>query len=222
MSYLNNPTQYVADLTEAADAEDWTRYAAVQSQLAVESTLSALQQARQVLNSSGVLVSPTEAVLFRTASGGTQLLDEVDSWSNRDALRSVLNAGFRRGNSVIRMNRTETEGFEVKPFSVFAPRALAGIGQKILPETTRDRSFMLEMLPQKPEERREPFRLRQIQTAATELKDEIKEWTTAYRSRAAACYDGGRFEYLESFRDRTMDVAQPLAAILEVAYDLRR
>jgi len=53
-----------------------------------------------VLNSSGILISPTEAVLFHTASGGTQLLDEVDSWSDRDTLRSVLNAGFRRGNTV--------------------------------------------------------------------------------------------------------------------------
>ncbi len=47
MSYLNNPTQYVADLQAAADAENWEQYAAVQSQLAVESTLSALQQVQQ-------------------------------------------------------------------------------------------------------------------------------------------------------------------------------
>jgi len=47
MSYLNNAKQYVADLHAAAESEDWERYAAVQSQLAVESTLSALQQVQQ-------------------------------------------------------------------------------------------------------------------------------------------------------------------------------
>jgi hypothetical protein len=43
---------------------------------------------------SGILVSPTEAVVFRTAEGHTQLFDEVDAWTNKDFLRSVLNAGF--------------------------------------------------------------------------------------------------------------------------------
>jgi hypothetical protein len=47
MAYLNNPARYVADLAAAAEAEDWNRYASVQSQFSVESTLSALQQLRQ-------------------------------------------------------------------------------------------------------------------------------------------------------------------------------
>jgi hypothetical protein len=171
-----------------------------------------------VLNSSGILISPTEAVLFHTASGGTQLLDEVDSWSERDTLRSVLNAGFRRGNTVPRMSKTETEGYDLKRFPVYGPRALAGIGQKILPETTRDRTFMLEMLPQKPEERREQFRVRQIQSTADALRGEIEEWAASHCRKIVTCYDKDGFPYLERFRDRTMDVAQPLAAILEVVY----
>jgi chromosome segregation ATPase len=47
MSYLKNPRQYVEDLSNAAEAEDWETYQRVQSQLAVESTLSALQQVQQ-------------------------------------------------------------------------------------------------------------------------------------------------------------------------------
>jgi hypothetical protein len=43
--YLQNPRLYVTDLQAAAESEDWERYAAVQKQFAVESTLSALQQA---------------------------------------------------------------------------------------------------------------------------------------------------------------------------------
>ena len=75
-----------------------------------------------VNNSSGILVSPTEAVLFRTADGQTQLLDEVDAWRNKDELRSVLNAGFRFGGSVARMHE-EGSDFNVRRFSVFGPRA---------------------------------------------------------------------------------------------------
>lgn len=86
-----------------------------------------------VLNSSGILISPTEAVLFHTASGGTQLLDEVDSWSERDTLRSVLNAGFRRGNTVPRMSKTETEGYDLKRFLFMVPGRLRELARKSCP-----------------------------------------------------------------------------------------
>src|SRR5215470_11846906 len=49
-----------------------------------------------VANSSGLLYKPTDAILFRTADGMTQLLDEVDTWMNGDFLRGILNAGFHR------------------------------------------------------------------------------------------------------------------------------
>ena len=48
MGYRNNPSQYVADLQAAADAGRWEEYTAIQGQLAVESTLWALQQAEQL------------------------------------------------------------------------------------------------------------------------------------------------------------------------------
>jgi hypothetical protein len=77
---------------------------------------------------------------------------------------------------------------------------------------------MLEMLPQKPEERREQFRVRQIQSTADALRGEIEEWAASHCRKIVTCYDKDGFPYLERFRDRTMDVAQPLAAILEVVY----
>jgi hypothetical protein len=48
----------------------------------------------------GILVSPSEAVLFRTSEGQTQLLDEVDGWTNRDELRNILKAGYHVGGKV--------------------------------------------------------------------------------------------------------------------------
>jgi hypothetical protein len=170
-----------------------------------------------VHNSSGILVSPSQAVLFRTATDGTQLLDEVDSWTNHDELRSVLNAGFRRGATVRRMRETAA-GWEVDSLLAFAPRAMAGIGRNILTAATIDRTFAIEMARQKPKERRKQFRLRVVKPRADTLKAEVKEWVGAHKTEIVACYENLDFPYLESFRDRTIDISEPLAAILEVAY----
>jgi len=100
-----------------------------------------------VYNSSGILISPTEAILFRTACGATQLLDELDSLISLDYLKSVLNAGFQKGSTVPRMEGKDG-GWVPKKFPVFAPRALAGINKKILPQPTLDRTFDFDMVPQ--------------------------------------------------------------------------
>lgn len=162
-----------------------------------------------VCNSSGILVSPTEPVLFRTADNATQLLDEVDAWTNRDMLRSVLNAGFRNGGTVPRMRELGTT-FEVEKFPVYGPRALAGIGLRVLDQTTLDRTFRIEMMRQRPEERREPF-LRAVKPDAQALRVLIGKWAEQSAAPIAERYDAA-FPYLEHFRDRTIDVTQPLAA----------
>jgi len=172
-----------------------------------------------VRNSSGILVSPTEAVLFRTAKNGTQLLDEVDSWGNKDALKSVLNAGFRSGGSVLRM-REKKGDYEPVKFPVYGPRALAGIGTGILDVTTRDRTFMLEMVRQTKDERREQLRMRKTKPEADGLKDRILKWTNDNKEEIEKVYDQFGFPYLADSRDRTIDIAQPIATVIEVAYSV--
>src|ERR1700733_13811026 len=78
-----------------------------------------------VANSSGLLHNPTDAILFRTADGSTQLLDEVDTWMNGDFLRGVLNAGFHRGGVVLRNEQQEGGKWKPVSFSVYAPRVMA-------------------------------------------------------------------------------------------------
>jgi len=170
-----------------------------------------------VAHPSGILISTSEAVLFRTAHGHTQLLDEVDGWTNREFLRSVLNAGFRRGATVKRVE-DGSSGYEVGSFPVFAPRALAGIGSKILDGTTRDRTFQFEMVRQMRDERREKFRARTAGPEAKLITSEVAKWVDENRHRVAQLYECANFPYLQEFRDRTIDVTEPLAAILEVAY----
>jgi hypothetical protein len=170
-----------------------------------------------VAHSSGILVSPSEAVLFRTAHAHTQLLDEVDGWTNREFLRSVLNAGFHRGASVKRVEEGKS-GYEVGAFPVFAPRALAGIGNRILDATTRDRTFVIEMVRQMRDERREKFRIRTAKPEAGKITSEVAKWIDKRRQEIVEVYEHAKFSYLQDFRDRSIDVTEPLAAVLEVAY----
>ncbi len=175
-----------------------------------------------VFNSSDILISPSTAILFRTAHGTTQILDEVDSWQNQDEVRGILNAGFKKGAVVKRLEPdSEAEGgYEVAVFPVYAPRALAGIGFRILSDTTRDRTFAFEMLRQTKKERREKFRLRKLRDQIDDLREEIELLWSFMEDEVADLYDDDQsFPYLERFQDRTMDIAEPLAAILEAAYD---
>lgn len=167
-----------------------------------------------VSNSSGILIAPTEAVLYRTADS-TQLFDEVDSWKNRDALRGVLNAGFRNGGFVVRMREREGD-YEAQRLHVYGPRALAGLGPHILDQTTLDRTLMLVMQSQRREERRERLNKR-VEPEAERLRAEINEWVEQNGEAIAARYEQP-FPYLTHFRDRTIDVTQGLAAVIEVAY----
>jgi hypothetical protein len=161
-------------------------------------------------------VRPTEAVLFRTA-GRTQLLDEVDGWTNRDELRAVLNAGFRNGGSVPRTEKGPAGDYTVVEYPVYGPRALAGIGTTILDETTRDRTFTIRMVRQVRGERRERL-TRTVKKDAVLLKAAIEQWVEAHADKVAEVYEAEEFPFLEDFRDRTIDVSQPLAAVLEVAF----
>jgi hypothetical protein len=170
-----------------------------------------------VKHSSGILVSPTEAVLFHTADDRTQLLDEFDSHQNRDALRGILNAGFQKNGRVPRMMPTPEKTYKPVEYPVYAPRALAGVG-KILDRTTSDRTFEIIMEIQPRDQRRHKLNL-DAQTEAAELRQRMSTWAESNKEGIQSIYVNHPFEYLGRFRDRTIDIAQPLAAIMEKAYD---
>ena len=87
----------------------------------------------------------------------------------------------------------------------------------MLAETTRDRTFMIQMVRQTKAERRERF-TRKVRQEGRVLKAEVEKWVKDHGDEVAALYDGPEFSYLDDFRDRTVDVSQPLAAVLEVVY----
>jgi len=77
-----------------------------------------------------MLTSVSEAVLFRTT--GTLGIDEFENATNKnsDNLRELLNACYKKGNSVKRMAKTKKDGnedYEVKEFDVYRPICMANI-----------------------------------------------------------------------------------------------
>jgi hypothetical protein len=165
-------------------------------------------------NSSGVLTNPTPAVLFRSADDCTFLMDEADAYQNLEDLRAILNAGYHVGGVVKRNEQNNGKSYVMNNFLVFGPKAIAGIGSNILHATTKDRSFMFQMLRQKKEERRNKFR-RSAKAEGKSLKDKINQWATDHMDKIKAIYQRDEFPYLDDFQDRTIDISTPLATILE-------
>lgn len=170
----------------------------------------------EVANSSGILDSPTEATLFRTACKRTQLLDEADNWKNQDDFRAILNSGFQKTGKVPRMERGKGDKWEAHTYSTFAPRAIAGIGVDILSDTTRDRTFVIPMVRQRISERREKLRLRTMGDDAARMKEQICNWVNENKSAVEYAYRE-TFPILEHLGDRSVDISEPLFAICSVA-----
>jgi hypothetical protein len=178
--------------------------------------LSVLDQL--VFKSSGITASPTDAVLFRSAHGRTQILDEADTYLTRiDSAKGILNAGFSSQGRVQRMDKAAGGKFVLVEFPVFAARVIAGIGSQILPVPTQDRTFSIQMVRQVKGEKRERFRVRRLKSDVNEIVKSIESWAKINKEAVAARYQDP-FPYLEQFQDRTMDISEPIAAVFEVAY----
>jgi|GEM_PF-1263193 len=174
-----------------------------------------------VYESAGIDCAPTAAVLFRTAKGHTQLLDECDGWVDIGVLKNILNAGFQKDGQTSRCEQERSGAVTVRKWPVYAPRAIAGIGRDILSDTTQDRTFFVEMVRQTKEEQREKIRGRRFVSEAADLKKEIEQWVKTHRAAVAELYESmneAELPYLKDFRDRTIDVSEPLAVVLEIAY----
>lgn len=104
--------------------------------------------------------SVTEAALFRLLEGYhiTYLLDETEIYGTeqKQAIQNVLNAGYRRGQSVFRVESTPAGEQIVTGFQVFGPKALAGTRvlqatlesrciQIVMEKTTRKINFTLDL-----------------------------------------------------------------------------
>jgi len=145
----------------------------------------------------------------------TLLLDETDAafkdgGEYAETLRSVLNAGHRRGG-VASLCVKAGSGFELRDFAVFGPKAFAGIGS--LPETIRDRCIIIELRRRAPTEAVERFRRREAETLAAPIREALEHWAAAQLDALREA----RPDIPEALDDRAADGWEPLLAIADAA-----
>jgi hypothetical protein len=146
------------------------------------------------------------------------LIDESDTVFGRngdkekaEGLRQLLNASFKRGQSVL---RCEPPNFEPREFLIFAPIALAGIGTSAIPETVADRALMIEMRRMLPNEKILEFESDEVEKYFSPVKEKLELFARENESR----YRDLRPELpRESLNPRARDLWKPLYKIAECA-----
>ena len=152
----------------------------------------------------------TPAAMFRMAHvfQPTLLIDEVDSFlRGNDDARGMLNSGlYKKGAFVMRC----VGEFEPKPFSVWCPKALCGIGS--LASTLADRSIVLRLRRKLPTEVTENLR-RSDDTHWSSLRSRIARWAADHRDALSTHVPVA----ISSINDRANDCWEPLLSIAEIA-----
>lgn len=156
------------------------------------------------------LTAPTLYRLIESRSP-TLLLDEYDvlfrsGSETGEAVRGVSNAGYRRGNPVLRCMPPDFK--EVKEFETFAPTALAGNGDP--PETILDRAVVIRLRKRKPSEPVARWRRATSIPEGYALRDRIAEWASGDWQPVYPDDEPG-------IQDRLLDVWEPLLAIADAA-----
>jgi hypothetical protein len=166
--------------TYTCELVDATPYLAITS-AEKQSGKSRLLEVLQVLVSNPWMTGKvTAAVLIRKidAERPTLLLDESDAAfagekEYAEALRGILNTGHRSSGKA---SCCVGKGADIsyKDFKTFCPKAIAGIGN--LPDTVADRSIPIRLKRAAPGEAVARFRLREIESEAKGLRDQLESW----------------------------------------------
>jgi hypothetical protein len=161
--------------------------------------------ARRALNS----VEISGAALFRSIAKWqpTFVIDEGDDVLTDNAdLRSVINSGWTRGQTVIRCHH---DTHEPESFPTFAPKVLGMKGDK-LPDTTLSRSFAIDMKPKLAGEEIADFDHLDNETFER-LRRQVLRWAMDNAEALAAW----RPEIPQNFQNRRRANWRPLLAIAE-------
>ena len=171
-------------------------------------------------------VSISSAALYRLLRAGkrTLLIDEAEYLTRRNderasILREILNAGYRKGQSVWRCKQTTTKkgrkesvtNYEPEPFDTYCPKALVLIGQ--LQDTLGDRCIEIRM------ERRggaqlERFRLARVQEEIAPMQKQLGAWAKDNAGAVQAYYHDNDLPFLG---DREAELWLPLFSVCQIA-----
>jgi hypothetical protein len=201
--------------THAFDAADATPYLNVFSAEKRSGKTRLLEVLSLLAARSWLTGRVTAAVLVRKVAAETPalLLDESDAAFKGDreyaeALRGILNAGFRRGGvASLCVQRGREIGYA--DFPVYCPKAIAGIGK--LPDTVADRSVPIELRRRRPGEGVARFRIRKAEREGLFLRDAAAAWAEANIERVSSAEPG----LPDELDDRAQDIIEPLLAIAD-------
>jgi uncharacterized protein DUF3631 len=163
------------------------------------------------------LSDTSAAFMFRRIAAGevTVLLDECDAiWKRKggdetaEALRSIVNAGHRKGATVGRVEMNGKKA-ELARFPVYALVALAGIGN--LPDTILDRAVKIRMRRRAPDETISEYRERFTRPEGEALRARLAEWAKSLGD----CVGDEWPEMPKGVTDRAADVWEPLLTVAE-------
>lgn len=153
-------------------------------------------------------ISPAGMFRIVEQSAPTLLIDEGDAFlRDNEDMRGLLNAGQRRGGTVVRV---VGEDLEPRAFHVFSAVAIACIGE--LPDTVRDRAIVIPMRRRAAEEVVARLRLAAYREETAPLRRKMKRWISDH----AEILKKSTPDLPQQLDDRAADGWEPLLAIADV------
>ncbi|MEJ5928723.1 DUF3631 domain-containing protein [Corynebacterium sp. H128] len=172
------------------------------------------------------VISSSPAALFRSIGKAhkegvtppTILFDEIDAVfgnsnpsEGSEQLRSIMNAGYKRGATVARCEGS-AEVMSVVDYQIFSALALAGIAGK-LPDTIRTRAIIMNMKKRLPHERVSPFKSHKAAKEAQSIVAAFDSWAPS----AISTLMDVEPDMPPGVVDRPAEVWEPLVAIADMA-----
>ena len=203
------------------EATDTTPYLWISSPEKRSGKTRLLETLEQLVREPWFTGQTSSAALFRKIDRDkpTLLFDEVDAMFKGkkeldDDLRGLLNQGHRKwGSSVARVS--QSGNFEIQTFSVYCPKAIAGIGN-FLPDTVADRSIRIELKRKAKPEPVARFRHRNVLEESEPIRSSLEAWAD-YNTEAVAQAIEAAPDLPDTLSDRAADGWEPLVAIAELA-----
>lgn len=202
--------------TYAIEAADTTPYLWIVSAEKRSGKTRLLEVLELLVRSPLPTANISDAALFRAIAelSPTLLFDEVDAIfgkkaREREDLRGLLNAGYRRGALARRMGGPRMTTLE--SFPVFCAKAIAGLGE--LPDTITDRAIRIQLERKTRDERIERFRRREVEAEAQLLRERLADWLEPQLDELRAA----RPQLPDKLDDRAQDIWEPLLAIADLA-----
>ena len=203
--------------THVIDAAEATPYLSIRSAEKQSGKTRLLESLEVIVARPWFTGRVTSAVLVRKVDqdSPTLLLDESDAAFKGDkeyaeTLRGLLNAGYKRNGRASLCVRVGKD-FAVKDFTVFCPKAIAGIGE--LPDTVSDRSIPIILRRKSASEHVIRFRSRDAIEAGLPLRENLERWADI----SVPILEHSRPTIPVELGDRAADVWEPLLAIADLA-----